>query len=117
MRKRTQNRLFANIFWYFIYLLPLIIYCFYCFRNGSFVSISSMFNNMGLSILEDNVIFSSLSSMFGVNGILPFFASNDILIYFTYFASVSIIRLFIDFLLFIPNLCRKFMLYFYQEED
>lgn len=109
MRQRTQKNLFDNIFWYLIYLLPLIIWVVVSFRTGTIISLSSALETMGLKVLEDNQIIINLSEIFGSVGVFPMFASIDILLYFTYFICVFLMHLFVDFLLFIPRIAHKWL--------
>lgn len=109
MRERTQKNLFDNIFWYLIYLLPLIIWVVVSFRTGNIVSLSNALETMGLKVLENNQILSNLSEIFGSNGVLPLFVSTDILLYISYFICVFLIHLFVDFLLFIPRIAHKWL--------
>lgn len=109
MRERTQKNLFDNIFWYLIYLLPLIIWVVVSFRTGNIVSLSNALETMGLKVLENNQILTNLSEIFGSNGVLPLFVSTDILLYISYFICVFLIHLFVDFLLFIPRIAHKWL--------
>ena len=109
MRERTQKNLFDNIFWYLIYLLPLIIWVVVSFRTGNIVSLSNALETMGLKVLENNQILINLSEIFGSNGVLPLFVSTDILLYISYFICVFLIHLFVDFLLFIPRIAHKWL--------
>ena len=109
MRERTQKNLFDNIFWYLIYLLPLIIWVVVSFRTGNIVSLSNALETMGLKVLENNQILTNLSEIFGSSGVLPLFVSTDILLYISYFICVFLIHLFVDFLLFIPRIAHKWL--------
>lgn len=109
MRKKTINHLFDNAMWYIVYLLPLILFIGVSVRTGVFSSLADAFSLVGLNVLQDSLIYTTLSSIFGVGGILPLFASTDILLYFTYFVSVYLIHLCVDFLLFIPRLSHKWL--------
>lgn len=109
MRKKTIKYLCDNIFWYLLYLLPLIIYVIYCFQNGAFVPLTDCLTACHLDVLSNNIIFTSLSSIFGVDGIFPLFNNVDILSYLSYFVSVFIIHLAVDFLLFIPRFAMSIM--------
>lgn len=118
MRNKTIVNIADNFMWYVIYLLPLIALLILLAKNGATdFSIANAFSSLGLDIFVDNPILTNLSSIFGENGILPFFVSSDILIYMTYFISVFIIHLFVDFLLFIPRLAHKWMNKFTQGGD
>ncbi len=108
MRKRTIKYLCDNIFWYTIYLLPVIFALIYWFKTGS-SNLSTIMSTGGFSILSTNVIYTSLSSLFGVDGIFPLFQSPDILMFLTYFVSVMIIHLAVDVLLFIVRLAHDWL--------
>ncbi|MBQ4541306.1 MAG: hypothetical protein IJA23_00480, partial [Clostridia bacterium] len=71
--------------------------------------LSDCFSAIGLGVLTDNIVLTTLTSLFGFGGVLPLFLTNDILIYFTYFISVYIIHLCVDFVLFIPRLSHKWL--------
>lgn len=110
MRKKTIINVADNFMWYLIYLLPLVALLILLAKNGATdFSIADTFTSLGLDIFVNNPVLTNLSSIFGENGILPFFVSNDILIYMSYFICVFIIHLFVDFLLFIPRLAHKWM--------
>ena len=113
MRKKTIEYFFDNIMWYLIYMLPLFILLFFVVRSGELITFSALFDSLGLSFLNDNLILITLTDMFGSGGILPLFQSNDILIYMSYFVCVFIIHLFVDFLVFIPRLAHKWLNRFY----
>lgn len=117
MRKRTISFVADKILWSLLYFLPIVIYLVCCYRTGLAVPLSTMFESVGLGIITDNVIFTSLSSIFGVGGLFPLFSSPDILIFFTWFIGVYIAHLFVDFLLFIPRLAHKWLRYFYKGDD
>lgn len=114
MREKTQKNLFDNIMWYGLYLLPLLIWLVVSFRTGEIVGLSSAMSSMGLEIFTTNQIFISLSDIFATTGILPLFASSDIILYMSYFISVFLIHLFVDFILFIPRLAHKWLNKLYQ---
>lgn len=116
MRKRTIKTLSDTIFWYGLYFLPILVLLLMSVHNP-ITSISSVMDTLGLSIITtDNVIYSTLSSIFGTGGVLPFFTSPDILLYMTYFCSVLILHLLVDFILFIPRLAHKWLKRGYQDD-
>lgn len=104
MRKKTIKNLFENIFWYLIYLLPVIIFIVVSCRTGVLTSLSDTMQSIGLDILTDNIIFTSLASIFGQNGVVPLFANTALLEILTYFISVFLVHMAVDFLLFIPRI-------------
>lgn len=107
MRKRNIKYLFDTIFWYSLYMLPIILLCLNWFRGG-ILSLSELFSNVGLNIVTNNVIYTGLVEMFGAGStILPVFTNNVVLEYLTYFIMLMIIHVFVDVLLFIPRWCHK----------
>ena len=72
MRKKTVNRFFDSAFWYMLYFLPVIAFLLVAFRTGQFVTLTTAMSSCGLDILVTNPILTSLSSIFGADGILPF---------------------------------------------
>lgn len=108
MRKKTIKELFDNVFWYAVYILPLILLALYWFKTGS-ISLVNCMNDAGLGILTNNPIYTSLADIFGANGVLPLFASADLICFGSYFISCFILHLLVDFILFIPRLCHKWL--------
>lgn len=107
MRKKTIKNICSTVFWYVLYLLPVISYLLYLFgRNGADPSLFSAFLG-NFVVLENNIVYSTLSSIFGANGILPFTNSNALFIILTWYVFVYIAHLLIDFLLFIPSYAHK----------
>ena len=108
MRKRTITKLFDTGMWYILYMLPILLMLLYWFKTGS-ISLVNTMSDAGLGIVTNNPIYDSLNSIFGVGGTFPLFANADVICYMTYFISVFIIHLAVDFLLFIPRLCHRWM--------
>ena len=103
MRKKTVKCLCDNVFWYLIYLLPLILMFGVTFETGTFVSISQAMQSVGLNVLTENVIYTSLNQIFGTGGIVPLFVNADVIAYMTYFVSVTFLHLFVDIILVLPR--------------
>lgn len=116
MRKRTIKCLADTIFWYALYFLPIIVLLITCIHNP-ITSVSNVINTLGLNVLQDSVVFTSLSSIFGTGGVLPFFQSPDILIFFTYYICVYILHLLVDFVIFIPRIAHKWLNHFTQGDN
>lgn len=108
MRKRTIKCLFDNIFWSVIYMLPLIFAIIHWFKIGV-IDLSSVFALGGFELFADNIVFSSLNSIFGASGIVPLFADSGILMYLSYFVICMIVHLVVDVLLFIVRLAHNWM--------
>ena len=107
MRKRTIKCLCDNIFWHLVYLLPLILVVGVTFETGVFTSISIAMNTLGLDIFTSNPIYITLVDLFGSTGVVPLFTGTAILEYLSYFVSVFLLHMAIDFLLFIPRLAMN----------
>ena len=120
MRKRTISNLADTIFWYFVYLLPVIGYLLYLIAEPasgtSLVTFDSFFSNIGLGLVSDNVVVSTLKDIFGTGGILPLFTTDTPFIIFGWFVCTFITHLAVDFLLFIPRLAHKWLNKFSSEE-
>lgn len=118
MRKRTISNLADTIFWYLVYLLPVIGYLFYLIAEPSsgtiLVSFESFFTNIGLGLVSDNVVVSTLKDIFGTGGVLPLFTTDTPFIIFGWFVCTFITHLAVDSLLFIPRLAHKWMNKFTQ---
>ncbi len=117
MKIKKQNNCFDNIMWYLLYLLPIILWLVVSFRSGTILSLSSAMSEMGFDILSSNQVYTSLISIFDSTGILPLFTSPDIILYMSYFISVFLIHLFVDFILFIPRLAHKWLNKLYGGDD
>jgi len=109
MREKTQKNLFDNVMWYILYLLPILIWGIVSYRSGEFTTLSTAMTNVGLEILGTNQVYTSLASIFAIDGILPLFTNPDVILYMSYFISVFLIHLFVDFILFIPRIAHKWL--------
>lgn len=107
MRKKTIDFLFDNIFWYVLYALPLLLYLVYSFNNVP-IDISQFFTTIGFNLTTNNIIFDTLNSIFGVNGVLPLISDTNILLIFGWFITIHLFHLLVDFILFFPRLCHKY---------
>ena len=116
MRKRTINHVAETIFWNVIYFIPVIAYLILLW-NGGISTFGSVFDTIGLNIATNSTAFSSLASLFGTEGNLPLFANTDLLVFFAYYINVFIAHIFVDFILFIPKIAKKWMNKFTQGEE
>lgn len=108
MRKRTIKCLFDNILWYVVYMLPLIFAIIHWFKMG-IVDLSSVFALGGFELFADNIVFTSLNSIFGASGIVPLFTGSGLLMYLSYFIICMVVHLAVDCLLFIVRLAHNWM--------
>lgn len=121
MRKRTVNHLADTLFWYLIYFLPVLAYLTYLIAepsNGTtIISFNECFENIGLGFTTNNIIVNTLKDIFGTNGVLPIFSTNTPFEIFGWFICTYITHLAVDFILFIPRICHKYMERFTQKEE
>lgn len=113
MRKRNVVFLLDNLFWLVMALLPLILHSvnILCYRLSDVTQVpSSLFTLLNSALFSDSIVYSSLAELFGPDGILPLFTDSSIYLrYMAYFVSVEIVHLAVDFLVFIPKLCHKWL--------
>lgn len=140
MRKRTISKVADTVFWYALYFLPIILTLLQSFRifdgmtfeDWQYISNNSAMtdypfmrllgdNLEGLGFSVDNPITSSLYDIFGAfDGIMPVFSEGAfgcIVGFFSWFISVYLCHLMVDFILFIPRLAHKWLKKGYQEGD
>lgn len=126
MRKRNLDKIFDHILWYTIYLWPIIAYIFACVSDSGGALTEGFFGfviQTSVNFAENNPIYWCFEQIFGSAGILPLFDAyelgfeiNPIFTYLSYFVSVYLCHLMIDFILFIPRLAHKWLKKLYQEE-
>ena len=122
MRKRTIANIVDSAFWFLVSILPLALYLITCLSyklqssTDTLTAFLPFMKNLGL--MDSGLIYNSLSDLFGSSGILPLFSAdnNAILVFLSYFVSVEIVHLAVDFLLFIPRIGHKYMNTFTQNE-
>lgn len=123
MRKRTMLIVIDKLMWLFILLLPVIAYFLqplgYSIGGGTALSglsgnainmptFADLLSQFGIN--GDNIVYTSLQDLFGSDGIIHlFYTDSALLLYFSYFISVELVHLAIDFLLFIPRLAQKWL--------
>ena len=119
MRKRTMSNLADHVFWLLVALLPLVLYVVQFFAYElttvtTFTPFDTFMTTFGVS--TSSVIYTSLVGLFGAEGTLPLFngINSAPILFLSYFVAVEIIHLAVDFLLFIPRLCHKYMEKFTQ---
>lgn len=115
MRKRSILNLADTLFWYLIYLLPVLMYLLNCINHDVTAFESFMTTTLGFVFAADNVIYTALVALLGVDGILPLFTSAAPIMMVAWFASMVLLHLMVDFILFIPRLAHKWLGKFTQE--
>lgn len=99
MTKKNVMRVIDTVFWLCIALFPLVVYCLTCINNG-IVPLQTFFNNLGFGISTNNIIYTTLHTIFGVGGgMLELISDTGILIYGTYFITIMLLHFIIDMLL------------------
>lgn len=103
MRKRTIANLVDSFFWLLVAILPIVLYLITCFSyklTNATESVTAFLPFMkSLGLVDSGLIYKSLSDLFGTGGILPLFSAenNAILVFLSYFVSVEIVHLAVDF--------------------
>lgn len=115
MKKKTILTLADTIFWYLVYMLPVIVYLLNIFPNGA-VSFDTLLSSTGFNIVTSNIVTTTFNSIFATGGIMPLFALNSpMIIIISWFIFAVILHLMADFILFIPRLAHKWMNKFTRE--
>lgn len=121
MRKRNISFFADTFFWYLLYLFPVLAYLFYYNADGYFSATFATFmsDNLGFVFDNTNIIYTTIQDLFGSSGVLPLWTvdSTGISLIVTWFVTVFVVHLVVDFILFIPRLCHKFMDKFYQGDN
>lgn len=116
MRKRNITCLFDNIFWYLIYSLPLWVYLISFAVPSVSRVLPDILSTFGLGS-SGSITYTTLADIFGAAGVLPLFDNSLTIQLFSWFINCMIIHIAVDFLLFIPRLCHKFMAFLTQDKD
>lgn len=120
MRKKTVSHLADTVFWYLLYFLPVIVYLLYCIAEpntgANFLPMEQFFDSVGFNVSSENVIYTSLQGIFGAEGVLPLFNGTLPFYILTWFSSVYLCHICVDFVLWLPRLAHKFMNKFTREE-
>lgn len=112
MRKKTISFGLDNIFWYLVYLLPLLCYLVFLGAGGSAPFYDFMSNTIGLHIVTDNIFITTVSSIFGSDGIVPLLdtsSSLSILAFLSYFVACYFIHFCVDILMLLPRMLMRSM--------
>ena len=120
LSKTTKSRFsykLDKVFWWIVALLPIFCYVLYVgfgdvkTATGSLYTLSDFFvtyvlNGYGFS---NNVVWTTLSGIFGSSGVFPIFASDAPLCIFNWFIWVELFHVFFDVIVFIPRLAHKWI--------
>lgn len=114
MMKKSNDSIFEkkldSLFWFIIYLLPLILYVVsFLFKNDTLEVISfSSFIQSNFSFLESTIFFNLTTSLLDL---LSIGSNSNYLVQFgvAYFVYCSLFHLFIDFMVWLPRYCHKLL--------
>lgn len=119
--KKKVIKIADTVFWYLLYFFPVVAYLFFIFAEPSsgthLVSLTDFFASLGIDFFVDNIILTALNQMFGPAGILPFFGDIAPLYFVAWYGCMLLVHLMVDFLIFIPKLCHKWLCTFTRSED
>ena len=107
MRKRNFAFALDNLLWWFIYLLPVFAWLISLIAARDIVPFNTFVaNNLSFALSADNVIVSTLYSVFGADGVLPLIsnADNGLLLFVAYFITAYFIHLSVDVLMLLPRI-------------
>lgn len=114
MRKRTIRNLVDEFFWLAVALMPLLLYAlqFLAYElTSASEQLPTFLVYMGeYGVSDTSITYTVLNDIFGATGILPLFKDNSVvLLFLSYFTTVEIVHLAVDFILFIPRLSHKWL--------
>lgn len=107
-RKNNVVDVLDSLFWYIIYLLPIVTFL-VCGRGDNALTIIEYFNEF-FSLSGSNIILSTFQDIFGSDGFFSILDdSSYVFSIVSYFVTCFLIHLAVDVLLFIPRLCHYWM--------
>ena len=118
--KKTTSR-FAfkldKIFWFVISFFPLFSWLIYLFSFSSYTASPLTFfawldQNFGfMGQIQNSVIYSTLYQIFSITSVDSLFPvlSTSLMAFFTYLATVEIVHIVYDVIVFIPRLAHKWI--------
>lgn len=112
MRKRNFSFALDNLLWWFVYLLPIFGWLFSLILAQEVIPFTTFITDtFSFSLAADNIITSTIWSIFGTDGILPLLGNVDsgFLIYIGYFVTTYLIHLAIDVLMLLPRMVMHAM--------
>ena len=113
MRKRTISFTADTVFWYVLYFLPVIGYLLFMFIHPSGtnavlpISFADYCATAGFGVVAENTLYTALYEIFGTGGIMPMFSSPTVFICMSWYVSMFMIHIFVDFVLLLPRLLHK----------
>ena len=120
MRKRSVNHIADTIFWYAVYMLPLIltiIQSIAIFGGAGYVGWQQLFNdNLTALGCSSGLIVDTLRAIFGTSGVMPLFNVDTLFMFGQWFVGSLLLHLCVDFILFIPRIAHKWLDDFVKKE-
>lgn len=107
MKKNTFHYI-VEAGWLFLALLPLFVYLATARASGTPDTFISLMSEKLNFITTDNIIYTTIKSIFGTGGIMPVL-QDGMTMYLTYFCIVEIVHLLVDVLVFIPRLAHGWL--------
>ena len=107
MRKRNFSFALDNLLWWFVYLLPVFAWLISLIAARDIIPFNTFItDNVSFLVAPDNLIVSTLWSVFGSDGVVPLIGNADsgILLFAGYFVTVYLIHLCVDVLMLLPRL-------------
>lgn len=136
MRKRTVKNIAETIFWYTLYMLPLIVFfielialwqneaLWTSWGSSATSNLNSYTVNVFYQIMREfcsnNIIATAFQNIFSEGSSMAFLGSQTgwaVTFYLSYFVLMYVVHLMVDFVLFIPKLAHKFMNSFTRGDD
>lgn len=107
MRTKSIEILIDRIFWALVLSMPIFAYLFGTFHADppTFITILSQFQ-----IDSNNIVYTTLVSIFGTNGAFTLFdisTTNVVFLYMAYFVSLELLHIVVDVILFVPRVSVK----------
>lgn len=120
LSKTTKNRFsykFDKLFWWIVALFPVLCYILYVGFGDVKTSTGSLFTLPDFFVtfildgygFEDNIISTTLNSIFGPSGVFPIFTASPPMYFFNWFIWVELFHVFFDIIVFIPRLAHKWI--------
>lgn len=98
-----------NIIWGIIYALPLILCVLSVYRTGDYTIYSTIFNEFNFSFISN--------SLHELEQIIDITFNSTLISIVSYYISVELVRIFYEFIVFIPNVARKFLGVFMKNKN
>lgn len=124
MRKRSVNHIADTVFWYVVYMFPIILTIVQTLALANLSNLGDfdgMFELLAINLQSlgcngNGIVVSTLNSIFGEGGVLPLFNHTLIFGYAQWFVGTLIVHLAVDVVLFIPRIAHKWLDDFAKKE-